>query len=102
MTPGSSIGTTNAGRPSSNSRYHHTLLNNVNLWDFHVHADVVGALSWIFIVYFLLIKYGGWVGNETSASDLDRKYICYPAIFDTLFSHILMFFQLTQIGPLTQ
>ena len=38
---------------------------------------------------------GGWVGNETSASNFDRKYICYPAISDTLFSQILIFFQLT-------
>ena len=29
-------------------------------------------------------EYGGWIGNETSASDFDRKYICYPAISDTL------------------
>ena len=29
---------------------------------------------------------GGWVDNKTSASDLDRKYICYPAISDTFFS----------------
>ena len=38
---------------------------------------------------------GGWVGNKTSASDFNRKYICYPAISDTLFSQIFIFFQLT-------
>ena len=42
---------------------------------------------------------GGWVGNETSLSSLDRKYIGYPAISDTSFSQILIFFQLTLIRP---
>ena len=37
-------------------------------------------------------EYRGWVGNETSASDLDRKYVGYPTISDTLFSLILIFF----------
>ena len=31
------------------------------------------------------------------ASDLDRKYFGYPAISDTLFEQILIFFQLTLI-----
>ena len=42
---------------------------------------------------------GSWVGNKTSASDFDRKYICYPAISDTLFSQILIFFQFTLMCP---
>ena len=44
-------------------------------------------------------EYGGWVGNETSASDLDRKYIGYLALSDTLFSQILIFFQLILMCP---
>ena len=66
----------------------------VTLWDCHIHADIVRALSWIFFMYFILSEWieskiseecGGWVGNETSASNLNWKYIGYPAIFDTLF-----------------
>ena len=72
----------------------------VILWDCHIHADTVRALSWVFSMCYLLsnggsprlVKKTEWVGNETSASDLDGKYICYPAISDTLFSQILMFF----------
>ena len=49
-------------------------------------------------MYFLLSKIsqenGGWVGNKTFASDFDRKYICYPAISDTLFSQILLYLHL--------
>ena len=88
----------------------------VILWDCHIHADAVRDLSWIFSMYFhvwwrkfnISQENGGWVGNKTSVSDFDRKYICYPAISDTLFSQILIFFQLTpsrnffQKGPLTQ
>ena len=76
----------------------------VTLWGCHIHADAVRAFSWIFFMYFLLSDGGsprlvknewGWVGNETSASVFDRKYISFPAISDTLFSQILIFFQLT-------
>ena len=42
---------------------------------------------------------GGWVGNEASTSDFDKKYICYLAISNTLFSRILIFFQLTLMYP---
>ena len=68
-----------------------------------IHADAVWALSWIFLNVFSLVwlrrskisqEYGGWVGNETSASDLDWKYVGYPAISVSLFSQILIFFQL--------
>ena len=60
----------------------------VPLWDCHIHADAVRTLSWIFSMYFYLsdggsislVKKRGWVGNKTSASDFDRKYVCYPAI----------------------
>ena len=31
----------------------------------------------------------GWVGNKNLASNLDTKYICYPATSNTLFSQIL-------------
>ena len=34
-------------------------------------------------------------GELAMKSDFDRKYICYPAISDTLFSQIHIFFQLT-------
>ena len=73
----------------------------VTLWECHVHADAVRALSWIFSMNFLLSdgrslrlvnKNRGWVG-KTFASDFDRKFICYPAISDTFFSQIIIFFQ---------
>ena len=64
----------------------------VGLWSlckYHIHIDEVRALFlnvsvFIFCIYFFLFSKicGGWVGNEISASDLDRKYICYPAISD--------------------
>ena len=44
-------------------------------------------------------EYRGWIGNETSVSDLYRKYTGYPAISDTLFAQILVFFQLMQMFP---
>ena len=80
----------------------------VALWDCQIHADAGEVLSWIFSMYFLLSdgrcprlvkKTGGRVGNKTSASDSDRKYICYLAIFDTLFSQIFIFSQLTLMCP---
>ena len=81
---------------------------NVSLWDCHIPADAVRTLSWIFFYVFPLVwwrkskisqEYGGWVGNETSASNLSRKYIGYPAISETLFSQILIFFQLRLMCP---
>ena len=72
---------------------------DVTLWNCHIHADAVRALSWIFFYVFPLVwwrkfkinqEYRGWVGNETWASDLDRKYIGYPAISDTLMLQILI------------
>ena len=44
-------------------------------------------------------EYRGLVGKETSASNLDMKYIGYQAISDTLFSQILRFSQLTLMFP---
>ena len=77
----------------------------ITLWDCHIHADAVKALSWIFFRYFFLSngepprlvknKKKGCVVHETSAPDFDRKYIGYPAISDTLFLQILIFFQFT-------
>ena len=77
----------------------------VTLWDCHIHADAVKALScFCFFNVFPLVRWkksqisqecGSWFGNGTSASDLDRKYVGYLAISDTLFSQILIFFQLT-------
>ena len=81
---------------------------DVTLWDCHVHADAVRALSWMFLMYFLFFRrrkskisqeYGSWVGNETNASNLDRKYVSFPTISDILFSQILIFFQLTLMCP---
>ena len=82
-------------------------LTDVTLWDCYIHADTVRALSWICFMYFLVSdgkskisqEYGGCVDNETSASDLDKKYIGYPVISDTLISQTLIFFQLTQTCP---
>ena len=80
----------------------------VTQWDCHIHTDAVRGLPWIFFyisppvlwrVSKISQEYRGWVGNETSAFDLDRKYVGYPAISDTLFLQILMFFQLTQLCP---
>ena len=101
-----SIITTNPECPSSNSQYHQILLD----WR---HSGI--AISMLmhkepFLGSFLCIsscpikskislEYGGWVGNETSASDLDRKYVDYPAISDTLFSQIIEFFQLRLMCP---
>ena len=82
-------------------------------WDCQIYTDAVRALSWIFSMYFLLSdggsprlvkkknkkKNGGCVENKNSASDFDRKYICYPAISDTLFSQIFIFFRLTLMCP---
>ena len=77
---------------------------NVTLWDCHIHADAVRVLSWNFFYIFPLVwwrkskisqEYRDWVGHETSASDLYWKYVCFPAISHTLFSQILIFFQLT-------
>ena len=75
---------------------------DVALWDCHIYTDAVRALSWIFFMYFLLS--GGessrLVKNkETSTSNLNRKYIGYLAISDTLFSQILIFFQLMLMCP---
>ena len=44
-------------------------------------------------------EFRGWAGNETLASDLNRKYFGYPAISDTLFSQILISFQLMLMCP---
>ena len=100
-----SIITTNQERPSSNSRYHQLFRwIDVTLWDYHIHTETVRALSLIFFYAFPPLslrnsninqEYGGRVRNESSASDLDREYVGYPAISDTLFSQILIFFQLT-------
>ena len=43
--------------------------------------------------------FGVWIGDETSVSELDRKYDFYPDIFDTLFSWIFIFFKLILIQP---
>ena len=72
----------------------------VTLWDCHINADAI--IVDIFYVFPLVWRRKSkisqecrsWVGNETSTSDLDRKYIGYPAISDTLFSQILIFFSL--------
>ena len=48
---GRSIITTSPERPSSISRHYQI---DVALWDCQIHADAVGALSWIFSMYFLL------------------------------------------------
>ena len=61
----------------------------VTQWDYHIHSDAIRALSRIFFMYFLL---SDGVGNETSACNLDSKYIGYPAISDTLFLQIFIFF----------
>ena len=78
----------------------------VTLWDRHIPVDAVRALSWNLLMYFFLWREskisqecGGWVRNETTASDLSRKYIGYSAISDTLFSKILIFFQFTLMCP---
>ena len=80
----------------------------VTLWDCHIHTDAVRTLSWIFFHVFPFVWWkkskisqgnGGWAVNKTSASDFDRKYICYPAISETLSSRILIFFQLTLMCP---
>ena len=86
-------------------------------WDCQIHADTVRALSCIFSMYFLLsdgrspkLVKKKEVGNKTSVSDFDRKYIRYPAISDTLFPQIFIFFQLADVpsrnflhmGPFTQ
>ena len=47
----------------------------------------------------IIQEYGGCVGNETLVSNLDRKYITYPAISDTLFTQFLIFFQLMLMCP---
>ena len=56
-----------------------------------------------FYVFFLVWRwkfkisqeYEGWIGHETSASDLNRKHGGYPAISDTLFLQIVVFFLVT-------
>ena len=77
-------------------------------WDCLIHTGAVRTLFWIFFHVFPLIWFRkskisqecrGWVGYESLASNLDRKYIGYPAISDTLFSQILIFFQLTLMCP---
>ena len=61
----------------------------VALWDCHIHADAVRAVSWILFYVFLLVWWEkskisqecrGWVGDSISAYDLDRRYIGFPAI----------------------
>ena len=60
-----------------------------------------------FFIYFLLsdgesprlVKNAENVGNETSVFNLDRKYIGYPAISDTLLLQIFIFFQLILMCP---
>ena len=49
------------------------------LWSFYVFP-----LVW-WRKFKISQEYGGWVGYETLVSDLDRKYIGYPAISDTLY-----------------
>ena len=105
---GRSIITTRPERPSSIPRHHKTLL------DCRPYVIVIPTmlqlepyLESFFNVYPLVWwgkskisqEYGGWVGNETLASDLDRKYVGYSAISDTLFSQILIFFQPTLMCP---
>ena len=62
------------------------------LWKCHIHVHVVLAL---FCIFFPFIWWGkskislvcrGCIGNEISASNLHRKYICYPYISNSLFS----------------
>ena len=81
---------------------------NVTQWDYHIHTDAVSALSWIFFYVFPLVwwrkykisqEYRGWAGNKTLASNLNWKYIGYLAISNTLFSQILIFFQLILMCP---
>ena len=73
---------------------------DITLWDYHI--------PWIFFYVFPLVwwrkswisqEYKSRIGNETLASDLDRKYIGHPVISDTLFSQILTFFQLMLMCP---
>ena len=44
-------------------------------------------------------EYGGWVDNETSASDIDWRYIGYPVTSNSFFLQILIFFQLMLMCP---
>ena len=80
----------------------------ITQWNCHINADAVKALTWIFFYVCPLVwwrkskisqEYGGSVGKETSASNLNRKHIGYPTISDTLFSQILVFFQHTWMCP---
>ena len=102
---GRSIITTNPERPSCYSRYYQTLIDVTHGIAIFTRMQLETYLGFFFM-YFLLsegerpkinLEYGGWVGNETSAYNLDRNYIAYPDTSDTLFSLIIIFFQLTLI-----
>ena len=95
-------------RPSSNSRYHQTVwltslygiaISTLMQFELYLRSFYVFLLVW-WRKFKISQEYGGRVGNETLSSDLDRKYIGYPVISDTLFSQILIFFQLTLMNPI--
>ena len=80
-----------------------------SLWECHIHVDAVKALFGLFLFFFFFFNIfpldwyqkleisqicRGWLGNETSASGLDRKQIYYPAICYTLFKQMYIFFNL--------
>ena len=108
---GLSIITTDIELSSSTSRYHHAFLvcclceNAISLlMQLALYSASFFFFRYIFsLVWWWMSKINqicwGWDGNETSASDLDRKYICYPAISDILFTEIFIFFQLRLMHP---
>ena len=74
----------------------------VTLWNCHIDADAVRALSWIFFIYFLLSDGDSQrlVKNAEAGVELVMKpRQVYPAISDLLFSQILIFFLRTLMCP---
>ena len=64
-----------------------------NLYEYYICSDVVTVFFWIFFIYSLffagecpsLVK-NVEVEFETSTSNLKKKYVCWPAILNTLFT----------------
>ena len=95
---GWSIIITKPNRPCSTSQYHQILLVLVTLRNgksllMHFKFYCRSLLYMFSLVWCWKITHvcGRLVNNETLASDLDWKYICYPTISNTFLSLILTF-----------